>query len=111
MSPGFVLGGAIGLVVVGLAVAYAQYLRARRPEQLRGPWARLAALTGSPRRAAAYVITYTVGWLAGAAITEQVGLGTLSRDAQLSLLLLLLTVAVLAFGVFVVWTRTPAERS
>jgi hypothetical protein len=111
MSSAFVVGSGIGLLFAAVAIAYAQYLHTRRPERLRGLWGRLAALTGSPRRAAAYVTACAVGWLAGAAITEALGLGTLPRDAQLSLLMLFLTVAVLALGVFVVWTRAPAKPS
>jgi hypothetical protein len=110
VSVGFVLGSATGLLVAGLAVAYAYYLRARRPDKLRGPWARLVALTQSPKRAALYLVTYATGWLAGVAVVERLGLGRLPRDDQVSLLLLLLTAAVLALGVFVVWSRTP-ERS
>jgi len=110
VSIGFVLGGATGLLVIALAFGYAYYLRARRPDKLRGPWARIVALTHSPQRAALVLVTYVTGWLAGVAVVERLGLGALPRDDQMSLLLLLLTVAVLAIGVFVVWTRTP-ERS
>jgi hypothetical protein len=107
---GFAVGGAVGLLVVALALGYAHYLRARRPDKLRGPWARLVGLTHTPKRAALYLLGFTGGWLAGIVVVDRLGLGTLPRDDQNSLLLLLLTVAVLALGAFVVWTRAP-ERS
>lgn len=111
MSTPFIIGWGIGLLIGALAVAYAHYLRARRRDKLGGPWARLAALTRTPKQAALYLVGCATGWLAGVAVVERLGLGTLPRDDQVSLLALLLTVAVLALSVFVVWTRTPAERS
>ena len=110
MSNAFIIGSGIGLLIGVVAIAYAQYLRARRPDKLRGPWARLAALTRSPKHAALYIVGSATGWLVGLAVVERLGLGTLPREDQASLLLLLLTLAVLALGIFVVWTRAP-ERS
>lgn len=110
MSTAFIIGSGIGVLLGALTIAYAQYLRARRPGELREPWAKIAALTGSPKRAAGYAIAYAVGWVAAAAAIERLGLGTFPRDDQMSVLLLLLTVAVLALSVFVVWSRASFER-
>jgi drug/metabolite transporter (DMT)-like permease len=110
VSEPFVIGSGLGVVIAALAVLYAQY-RGARPDSRRSAfWDRLATLSHSPLRAIAYVIAYAMGWVVALLIVDRLALGSLPRDAQASLLLLLLTSAVLTLGIFVVWSRSPVRR-